>query len=193
MPKRALLFIGGIAIILMAGILLGIMFKPQPINIDLNLTPASDIKAAISRMYVVQDAILCAPGTGIEPLSEILVDTWDYAPSFEQLRAIVNYFGAQGLAHAGYLTTQRAYYQSRLFPPQVTPPPGLNTTAQPSIYCPDPPVTPALPLVSISLETENKAIAQYSYYGSTYEAVLREIDGKWMVAGVKMIYWGGNG
>ena len=187
--KRRWLIAGCGAAILLTGYLVFNSFKPQPTKIDLNSSPALEIKEALTQMYVLEDTILCVHGTNIDILSNILIDSGDYQPTFQDLKTIVQVFGPDGLTHAGVLTTKKAYYQLRLNPPQVSPPPGVNPTQPPVMRCSGPPFKIALSFKSIALETPDKAIVEYTYVIGDYEAIHRKINGRWMVAGVKLTHW----
>ena len=155
----------------------------------MNSSPAAEIKQALTQVYVLEDTILCVPGTNIDTLATILVDTGDYQPTLQELKTIVQIFGLDGLTHAGLLTAKQAYYQLRLNPPQVSPPPGVNPTQPPVMRCSVPPFKIALAFESITLETTDKAIVEYANENGDYEAVLRKINGQWMVAGIKLTHW----
>ena len=195
MPKRKQrwLLAGCGAVILLTGYLIINSNKPQLSTIDLSLSPAPEIKEAFTRMYVLQDTVACVPGTGIDTLTAVLIDTGDYQPSLKEWQWIIQVFGLDGLSHAGLLTAKQAYYQLWLIPSQVAPPAGVNPTPPPVVYCPGPPFQIKLSFKSIALETSDKAIAKYYYVNGDYEAVLINIGGKWLVSGVKLIHWYGNG
>jgi hypothetical protein len=183
------LFLACGVILFLASFLIANSIHPQPAEIDVTSSPASEIKQALTQMYVLEDTILCVPGTNIDILATILVDTGDYQPTLQELKTIVQIFGLDGLTHAGLLTAKQAYYQLRLNPPQVSPPPGVNPTQPPVMRCSGPPFKIALAFESIALETTDKAIVEYANENGDYEAVLRKINGQWMVAGVKLIHW----
>jgi hypothetical protein len=180
-------------ILLLFGCLVIPLIKPPPNEVDLNISPALEIKEALIQMYLVEDTIQCIPTTDIDTLSTILVDTSDYVPTFQELKAIVQIFGTEGLTHAGFLTTKQAYYLMRKHPIQVTPPPGMIPTLPPAVRCAGPSLRSAIFLKTIALETSDKAIAGYSYLNGDYEAILRKINAQWMVTGIKLIHWYGNG
>ena len=183
------LFPAGGVILLLAGFLIVNPFHPQPVEIDMNSSPAAEIKQALTKVYVLEDTILCVPGTNIDTLATILVDTGDYQPTLQELKTIVQIFGLDSLTHAGLLTAKQAYYQLRLNSPQVSSPPGVNPTQPPVMRCSGPPFKVALAFKSIALETTDKAIVEYANENGDYEAVLRKINGQWMVAGVKLTQW----
>jgi hypothetical protein len=187
------LFPAGGVILLLAGFLIVNPFHPQPVEIDMNSSPAAEIKQALTQVYVLEDTILCVPGTNIEILSTILIDTRDYQPTFQELKTIAQLYGLDGLTHAGLLTAKKAYYQLRMNPPETTPPPGLIPTQPPAIYCPKQPFQVDLSYKSIALEGAEMAIVKYSYLNGDYEATLRKINGHWMVAGIRLTRWYGNG
>lgn len=189
---RWLSFAGG-AILLIAGFLIVTSIKAAPAEIDLSSSPAAAIKQALTQVYVLEDTILCVPGTNIDTLATILVDTGDYQPTMQELKTIARIFGLDGLTHAGLLTTKRAYYRNRLNPPKETPPPGLIPTQPPAMRCSGPPFQIELPIKSIALETADKAIVEYSYVNGEFEAILRKIDTEWKVAGIKLTHWYGYG
>ena len=112
--KYRWLFVVGGTILLIAGYLVVNAIKPAPAEIDLSSSPASEIKQALTQMYVLEDTILCVPGTNIDTLATTLVDTGDYQPTLQELKTIVQIFGLDGLTHAGLLTAKQAYYRNRL-------------------------------------------------------------------------------
>ena len=122
-----------------------------------------------------------------------MIDTGDYQPTLQEQKTIVQIFGLNGLTHAGLLTAKQAYYQLRLNPPKETPPPGLIPTHPPAMRCSGPPFQIGVTFKSIALETAEKAIVEYAYMNADYEAILRKINTQWMVAGVKLTHWYGNG
>ena len=187
------MFAVGVAIFLITGYVVVNSLKPQPAEIDLNSSPASEIKQALAQMFNLEDTIICVPGSNIDILETILLDTADYQPTLQEQKTIFQIFGPDGLKHAGLLTAKEAYYRNRLNPPEATPLPGLIPTQLPAIYCPGPPFRVELSFISIALETEEKAIVKYSYTNGEYEAILRKIDTRWMVAGIKLVHWYGNG
>ena len=89
-------------IVIIAGVWIGNYFKPQPAKIDLSLSPALEIKDALTQAYIAEDTILCIHTTNIDTLSAILVDTGDYTPTFQEIKTIVQIFGPEGLTHAGF-------------------------------------------------------------------------------------------
>lgn len=155
----------------------------------MNSSPALEIKDALTQMYVLEDTILCVPGTSIDILTTILMNTGDYQSSIQEIKTILQVYGLDGLTHAGLLTAKKAYYQLRLNPPQVSPPPGINPTQPPVMRCSGPSFKIALSFESIALETIDKAIVEYAYENGDYETVLRKINDQWMVAGVKLTHW----
>jgi hypothetical protein len=191
--RKVLVFTLCGAILLLFGYLVIQLIKPTPDEVDLSISPALEIKAALIQMYLVEDTIQCISTTDIDTLSEIMVDTSDYTPTFQELKTIVQIFGAEGLTHAGFLSTKQAYYLFRKHPIQVTPPPGMIPTSPPATRCAGPSIRSAISFKTVSLETPEKAIVGYSYTNGDYEAILRWINGQWMVAGIKLIHWYGNG
>jgi len=187
------LFAVGVAILLITGYVVVNSLKPQPAEIDLNSSPASEIKQALAQMFILEDTIRCVPGTNIDILATILADTADYQPTLQEQKTIFQIFGPDGLTHAGLLTAKQAYYQLRLNPPKETPPPGLIPTHPPAMRCSGPPFRIEVPIKSIGLENAEKAIVEYAYMNGDYEAILRKIDNQWKVAGIKLIHWYGNG
>ena len=168
--------------------------QPLPAEIDLKSSPALQIQEALTRMYLLEDTIQCIPVTDIDTLSAILVDTSDYTPTFQELKTIVQIFGAEGLTHAGLLTTKQAYYLMRKHSILVTPQPSMMIpTSLPATRCAGSSIRSVISFKSVALETSDKVIVGYSYWNGDYEAILRRFDGQWMVAGIKMIHWYGNG
>ena len=144
-------------------------------------------------MYVLEDTLLCVPGTNIDSLTTILVDTGDYQPTFQERKTIVRIFGQDRLTHAGLLTAKQAYYQFRLDPPKAMPPPGVIPTPPPVIICSGPPFRVELSFKLITLEATDKVIVEYSYVNGDYKAIPRKINAQWMVSGIKLTHWYGNG
>jgi hypothetical protein len=67
-------------------------------------------------LYQFQNDLVCQLDTNVNILDEVLVDTSDYHPSFQELDTIKKVYGIETLLQAGYLTSQKAYYMSRRSP-----------------------------------------------------------------------------
>lgn len=168
-----------------------VVYWSKPRAIDLSAPTVTEYKSAISRMYQLQTELVCKPGTNVDVLDEILLDTSDYHPNLRDLNTIGKVYGIETAVNAGYLTSQKAYYLSRRSPSLTTPEPGIMPTAAPIVYCPDPSTPVHIDFQKVVSGKGDRAAVQYDYGGGVFEAILRPVNGKWMITSVRLVRWHG--
>jgi len=185
---------GWFLVLVLTLILLSILahsFLSQPQTVDLAAPIAKDVQSVVTRMYELQGNLVCQANSDVSVLDEVLLDTSDYHPSLQELNTIQKVFGIEVLIHAGYLTSQKAYWMTRLNPTLSTPEPGIKPTAPPTNYCPTPPAQIQILFTMVALEKNDRAVVQYDYGGGVFEAILRMVDSRWMITSIKLIKWHG--
>jgi hypothetical protein len=200
--KGKILLFAGIAILTVAGFMVGFVWttRLKPVNIDMDSPVAFEVKSAVKQMYFLEGNISCVPGTSVDVLADVMVDSSDYhATSYEQGQ-IEKVYGKQALTHAGLLTSKQAYYLSRDLPAPTISNPGSGPTPRPTatpVYLcstnPETMIDELIGYVSIAQGQDGRVIVTYDYVGGRNEAITRLINGKWKVTSVKMIKRYGNG
>jgi hypothetical protein len=174
---------------------------PQPYPQEVTASSSEQIKAVLSKYYQLQQhTFYCKPNTDVKVLAEILIDSPDYYSNQYDVARIQHFFGAEGMAHPGFLTSRQAYYLSVQRPIPTTYPPGQATprpTPRPAIsisatYCSDGPAEININLESISQLSDGRWIVQYEHDYAGWEATLRYVDSAWRISGMRLIY-GGRG
>jgi hypothetical protein len=181
------------AILLGGAFLVARVLTLQPDEVDIESALGQEIKASLIHFDQLRQLLSCKPDTNVNVLAEILIDSADYQPNPHESAAIQRFFGLDGLNHAGYLTSQQAYYRSWRSPATSTPPPDNRPTPHPTrppaiYHCPDSPPESHLTLKSIVLYPEGCLTAQYDDGCSLYEATLRSVNDRWMISGMKLIF-----
>lgn len=187
--KRVCLLISIVALIFITIVVLSYLSKPRPA--DLAAPMVKEIQSVVTKMIQLQQDLVCQSGTDVSVLDEVLVDSSDYRPSFQDLSTIQKVYGLEAMTHAGYLTSQKAYYLSRRTITPANPDPGIKPTAPPIYYCPTPSAHIDIEFIYFGLRIGNRAVVQFDYSGGFYEAFLREVDSRWVVTSVKLLKWHG--
>lgn len=191
-----------LAILAFAGFTAGLswIIRPKPLIIGMDTQVAVEAMSIVKRMYSLEGNISCIPGTTVDVLAEVMVDSPDFHATSYDKNLIEKVYGKQALAHAGLLTSKQALYLSRDLPaPTVSNPgtdPTLRPTARPTYLCsPDPEskLDELLHFVSVAQVQDGDLIVTYDYTSGRYEAIIRVIDGKWKITSVKMIKFYGYG
>lgn len=197
-PKKTRLWIIGLVgtVVLIAGSFLVAQTANQPQPIPITSEQVIQGSAVIARAYMLEGMINCAPGTDVEVLTEVMVDSSDYQISAFDKGRISHAYGNQALERAGLLTARKAYFLYRRSPPVVTPPPGIKPTAAPVIYCPqnwETKLEQKINIVSAAVRADERIIIRYHHYNALYEAILRQTNNRWVITSLKIIKSYGNG
>jgi hypothetical protein len=173
---------------------------PQPAPLDMESPVAAEAKSVITQMFLLEHNITCVPGTTIDVLAEVMVDSSDYHASSTEKKAIERVYGKQALNHAGLLTSKQSYYLSRDIEIPVVPTPGTGPTPvptkKPTYYCtPDfeTSINQILFFKEISQGQDGRVIVSYSYVGNDFEAILRRTEDQLKISSIKLVKWYGNG
>jgi hypothetical protein len=192
----------GFTILIVASLIAGFswIFRPKPVTIEKDLPLAVEATSIVKRMYVLEGNITCVPGTTVDVLADVLIDSPDYQLTSYDKSMIEKVYGKQALTHAGLLTAKHAYYLARDLPVPTPTKPATGRiprpTATPVYICsPDREsiVEEYFRYVSTEQWQDGHVTVTYDFTSGRYEAILRRFDGKWKITSVKMIKFYGNG
>jgi hypothetical protein len=190
----------GMAILVVAGLIAGFSWvtSQKPVSLDVNSQSAIEAKALIKRLSMLQWTISCGSGATVDMLGEVMVDSAEYKATASDKKLIERVYGKEALAHAGLLTSKKAYILSRDLPVPTPTYSGsgqtLAPTQKPVRYCGSASdLDNFLKDATVSQGQDGHLIVDYDQGAGRYEAILRIIDGHWKITSIKMIKFYGNG
>ncbi len=168
-----------------------VIFLTQPKLVALTDPGSQQIAAVLQKAERLLGEAACNPSGDVNVLDEVLAD----APTFHRptgnARAmVVQVYGENAAASAGFLTDRKAYYlilRGDYPGAGATPANGLRPTPRPQVYCPTPRPEIAQSTERIAISPD-RAVVRYRVVGyALREATLVNVQGSWKIADIRYL------
>ncbi len=163
----------------------------QPKPVALTDPRSQQIAAVLHKAERLLGEAACNSSADVNVLDEVLADAPTlHRPEGNARTMVVQVYGENAAASAGFLTERKAFYLSLRGDyrgANATPANGLRPTARPSVYCPTP-----VPEVVVSVESvaigPDQAITRYRVANyALKEATLVDIQGRWKIVDMQYL------